>query len=1531
MKAITKKWISLLLIYAIGVSPALTFALPGNGQVVAGSGTIGNSAPGHMVIQQNTSQMITNWQSFSIGSAESVTFNQPNAQSVSLNRVTGQDPSRIMGRLTANGQVFLTNPSGILFGPSAVVNAHGLVATTLGISDQDFLDRNYRFFQDPTRSLASVINQGRIETTGYTGLLAPAVSNTGTIIANLGSIALSSGEAATLDFTGNGLIHFALTEKVSGDVEDTEGNTLKDRVHNSGTLKADGGQVILSAQDAGSVIRNVINNEGVIEAKSVVEKNGRIFLFGGDSGIVSNSGTLDVSGKNSGETGGQVIVLGEKVGLFDEAKIDASGDAGGGEILLGGEQQGATAVEGETNTDILYIDDNAEINADAITEGDGGRIITWATDTNRAFGNIYARGGAVSGNGGFVEISGGKYFEIGQIPDVSAVNGQGGHWLIDPTGNDLQIVAGGGNTNINALNPFATTNDAASLGWNLIRAALIIGAAVTVTTTTSGTNSQSGNITVNTDLDYNGIGTGKTLTLNAIGDIQFNNKIFDSAGTDDILNLVLLSGGGITLDADGSVVSGTLNVTTVDGALGVFDIEASTTFTVKGLGSTANSVITAFDFDFNGTFNFDDTDTLSLIQSASSTSFGLGTSNCGSVCDAFIDNADLNRVVVPNGILDFQGPGNFFIQDVAAANTDQINEVNINVIGGGDINFGAGTGSTFTRLQLGTSGNVNVNSNVTTAGTFSSFLSLNSSNFNVAGGSTINTTNDNLAISTDDIDLQGNLNSGTATTSIIPQGNIDMELGVVGSPGPSLLQLDNAEILRITAGSLELGPSSKTNRDVFIDGVTAASFNNIANFLFINAGRDIVFQNNASTFRFLTATANDRINVQENVSSTVQDLTLNADFNNDSIGDLDIAAGTTLTSNSVLRLNAGSAMIDAAGSLNLSANNSIDLQSNTSIGGNSGFNSDLDNNGTGTFMVGAGKTVDSSAGNFFIFVTAADVALNGNVNTGTNTFTVRASNNRTTGVGTGAGDLTIDGGELSRISAGTLQVGDTGTNTISINNITAAQTANINNVNFNSANQLNVGAGGAVFRSAGLFINDGINIAGNVTATTGALEINADSDADNNGILTIAPGVILDSADFFNLNGQGVGTGIVANGAVTLRAQSNININSNMSANGVLTMNADTAAPGSGTLTIAGNVTSNNNNVLINADDISLPGSLNAGTGNVFVAVSDNQNLNLGTAGAGMSLADAELDTITANKLSFFSQGNINVDNVSNNSVNQFILNTSQNINFVNQDSTVRSIDANANGNINFQNSLTATAGGINLKADVDGNGAGNVNFGAGVTVASSNNNISISANDYVNAPTFTLNAGTGDISINVSDGGSIGVGNASCLGGCGMQISKVELSNIFARDLTIGGFNAGNIFANNITPLNVANINRNVIMNTGKNITFLGGASAFKGLQLNAITDINILTNVATTQFDFTAIADFENNTIGQFNMPSGVTVASAGNINVKAAQINAAGNFIAAGNVNLVETFPITGFNSGTQSTFLTRFLKNAAAGCS
>lgn len=311
------------LMVAFGASTATTallilhqpaWAAPQGGNVVAGSATISQSG-NTTTIDQSTNKAIIDWQSFSVGKQETVDFNQPSSSSVTLNRVTGNETSVIAGAINANGQVFLVNSNGILFTGTSQVNVGGLVASTLDISNADFLAGNYVFSGSSTKS---VVNRGALTAAdgGYVSLMGKTVSNEGVITATLGTVALSSGSKISLNFDGNSLVDVTIDEGVM--------NAL---VENRQLIKADGGKVIMTAKAADSVLSAQVNNTGVIQARTMAQltgggttyKKGSVTLKA-TGGTTKVSGTLDASAPNGGD-GGTVTVTGHTVKIADQAVV----------------------------------------------------------------------------------------------------------------------------------------------------------------------------------------------------------------------------------------------------------------------------------------------------------------------------------------------------------------------------------------------------------------------------------------------------------------------------------------------------------------------------------------------------------------------------------------------------------------------------------------------------------------------------------------------------------------------------------------------------------------------------------------------------------------------------------------------------------------------------------------------------------------------------------------------------------------------------------------------------------------------------------------------------------------------------------------------------------------------------------------------------------------------------------------------------------------------------------------------------------
>ncbi|PKN64716.1 MAG: hypothetical protein CVU57_12920, partial [Deltaproteobacteria bacterium HGW-Deltaproteobacteria-15] len=561
-------WVALLSFLLI--APPYLFAMPQGAQVQSGQARISQPDLNNMHITQGTNKAIINWQSFSIGRPEAVRFFQPSSSSIALNRVVGGNPSEIYGLLSANGRIYLINTNGIMVGPTGQINVNSFIASTLGISNEDFLQGNNVFTQSVGKSLASIVNQGAITAAdgGFVSLIAPSVQNQGTITANLGKVFIGGGERVTLNFDGENLISFAIEEEVKGVVLDQEGNPAEAIINNQGTISADGGEVILSAKSAIDSIKSVVNNDGVIAAKSLVNENGVIKLMGGDEGVVANSGTLDASGKVAGAKGGTVQVLGDKVGLFGDGLIDVSGDAGGGTVLVGGDFQGKNP--SIMNASRTYVSPEFSIKADALTNGDGGRVIVWSDEVTRFYGDISARGGALGGDGGFVEISGKENLGFYGDVDTIAVNGIKGTLLLDP---QTILIKVGDNTIYNG------TDDLTADGvWDLASDPALAGEIGDGHITTLLTSNQlrleaSESISI---ADGVSIDLANKLTLDAGTDLSFQGSAtFTGAG-----GLELIAGGAISQAGVGaiSVASSLLTLT------------AGTNITLNNLGNDFGTV-----------------------------------------------------------------------------------------------------------------------------------------------------------------------------------------------------------------------------------------------------------------------------------------------------------------------------------------------------------------------------------------------------------------------------------------------------------------------------------------------------------------------------------------------------------------------------------------------------------------------------------------------------------------------------------------------------------------------------------------------------------------------------------------------------------------------------------------------------------------------------------------------------------------------------------------------------------------------------
>ncbi|MEM1315179.1 MAG: filamentous hemagglutinin N-terminal domain-containing protein, partial [Pseudomonadota bacterium] len=401
---------------------------PKGGVVKGGQASI-KTRGGVTTIRQGSQRVVIDWRSFDIDAHEAVRFVQPDRGSIALNRVLDGMPTHIRGQLLANGNVWLVNPSGVMFHAGSVVDVGGLLATTADIENDAFLRGDY-VFDKPGDPDARIVNEGRIsfKDAGLAGFVAPEVVNRGEIAGRVGRIVIAGHERFSVDVSGDGM--FELDLGPTG----PEGGG---RAVNLGRLAAEGGTIVLSAAAVRGAVEAAVHAGGVIEARSARLEGGAIILDGG-GGRVEVTGALDVSGAS----GGEVRVEGAEIALREGARIDASGETGGGRVRIGGGRAGAGPAEGGLRAaDRLEVAAGAFVTVSADRIGDGGEAIFWSQDATLFAGRVEGFGGAEGGDGGFVEISARLDLAFAGEVDLSAPLGAVGQVLFDPR--DIVIVSDG--------------------------------------------------------------------------------------------------------------------------------------------------------------------------------------------------------------------------------------------------------------------------------------------------------------------------------------------------------------------------------------------------------------------------------------------------------------------------------------------------------------------------------------------------------------------------------------------------------------------------------------------------------------------------------------------------------------------------------------------------------------------------------------------------------------------------------------------------------------------------------------------------------------------------------------------------------------------------------------------------------------------------------------------------------------------------------------------------------------------------------
>ena len=632
--------ISLAFVVPAAAQPAPN-ARPLGGQVVAGSAAIATGAT-TTTINQSSNRAAIDWRSFDVGSGQSVIYNQPGASSVTLNRVTGPDPSAIAGRISANGQLVLTNPSGVVFHAGSQVNAQSVIVSAPGITNQNFM-AGRMVFDQPASPNARIENAGAItvKQAGLAALVAPSVANSGTITARMGHVVLAGAAAATLDMYGDGLVSIDVTKQVTQAPVGPGGKNVTALVTNTGVIAADGGTVQLTARAADGVVNTLVQAGGRIQANSAGGRAGQIEIAG-TGGSVVIEGRVAVDGRAPGTTGGSVVAAGSDATIVKPtARVSANGRAGGGTVAVGttlarARSSGSAPAGTSAHT---VVASGARISADATANGNGGRVTVLSTQSTDVAGTLTAKGGRTAGDGGTVELSGETGFRLTGKADTSAPHGALGTIVLDPR--DLIITDGptsgaqptqGTNPNLGysqggtTTDSYVGTDAVENLNGNVRLQAsrdLIVAGSIIVGGPESRGNltlEAGRNLTVNSGVTITVAGTTSIPGVTTLTAAASSIPGYDPAGTLTILgnirtsSLVLSAGtGGIvlggTLDTTYVTTSNAINatrlittgaVTQSGGALITGDLNGnvgslsltSTTNQIAGIGSLASPLIT---------------------------------------------------------------------------------------------------------------------------------------------------------------------------------------------------------------------------------------------------------------------------------------------------------------------------------------------------------------------------------------------------------------------------------------------------------------------------------------------------------------------------------------------------------------------------------------------------------------------------------------------------------------------------------------------------------------------------------------------------------------------------------------------------------------------------------------------------------------------------------------------------------------------------------------------------------------------------
>ncbi|WP_415891255.1 filamentous hemagglutinin N-terminal domain-containing protein [Neptuniibacter sp. SY11_33] len=1460
---------------------------PEGGVISQGSGSISVDNK-TTTIQQSSNAMVVDWQSFNVAQDELVKFEHPSAKASTLNRIHDQNPSQILGRVEGQGNVFLINPNGIVFGENSTVNLGSLVATTKQISDNDFMSGNI-VLQDVDGE-GVIVNKGTLTaaTGGSVVLVGDNVVNEGVIQAVKGIVVLASGESATLDFDGDGLLQF----KLSGEVTEGETDTA---VLNSGLISADDGSVILTAKAARDVFANVVNNTGVIEAKGIDTSGGKIRLIG-EGADVRNSGQLIATSEQG--TGGQIDVTGARVAIDDGALLDVSGKNGGGSIRVGGGYQGNDA--DLNNAEQTYIAETAELKADAIDSGDGGQVIVWADEYTNYQGSISAKGGAQSGDGGFAEVSGKQTLNFTGDVDLTAENGVTGELLIDPE--NIRIVANGGNHDIDENDEFDENDDDTAK----FDASDIVDLLETTNVTLQATN----DITVEADLDATAnsgdVSTTNNLSLHAHNEISIDGEVS------------LKSGATLTLIADG-----------IDGGNG--NITQSEAITVTNLvvdvENSANLTDLSNDFDtvsvLGDSVNIRDVDGVEL---AGANLTGSLTVNAGGniTQSAVLEVVGATSLTATGANITLENSNNDFSSlSLSAVNAD-IEDKNALELGASNLTgtFSVTSEGNITQTAaLDVDGAASFTSNagdITLENTANDFSSVSASATNLS----LRDANDLSVAGLNATDLTitsiGNLtqtgaftvtNNATidAASATLAQNNNFNTLSLAG--GSAMVTDSNAVDLGATdlTGALTVTASGDITQSgsIDVDGTTTLTA----------TGADITLDNSNNNFNSLALNA---------VNATIEDKNALALAASTLTGDLDVTADDDITQSGAVTVvgNAGFTSTTASitlddssndfNSLELSAINSTIKESNALELGESSLTGSLNVTSGGNLTQSGAIDVDGAT----ILAVTGDITLENATNdfatlsaTATN-LAVRDSNDLSVAA-LNVSDLTITtAGALNQ--SGAFVVANNADINAATATLTEANNFNTLSLNGGSANVNDID--GIVLGSSDLTGALTVTAAGNITQS-GAIEVDGAT-----SLTATGADITLDNSanNFTSLALSAVNAVIKDSNALELAASAITNT-LNITSGGNLTQFGAIDVNGATVLAVTGDITLDNAANDLTSLDVTASTSTNlsvADTNDLSVSAVNVDDLSLTTGGvltqtgAFVVANNAEIDAATAtltqnNNFNNLALNGGSAEVIDLNAVELGASDLTGNLTITAEGDITQSdavevdgttsltatgADINLNNAANDLNTLTATAINITVRDTNDLSVAGlnttdltvttggaltqtgafivsdEATFNTSLATLSQDNDFntlllsggSITVNDLDDVVLGASNL-TGALTVtaagNITQSAALDIDGAASFTATGANITLSNSANDFVS-LALNGVNA-TVQGSNALELSTSSISNTLNITTGGHLTQSGAIDVDGAAVLNVAGDIT-LTNAAN---DFNTLDTTSNN----------------------------------------------------------------------